>query len=35
VGGLWQSQGLWASSVYSVALTLAAFVGLTLFTRGS
>ncbi|MBN2335160.1 MFS transporter, partial [Candidatus Bathyarchaeota archaeon] len=35
VGALWQSQGLWASSLYSVALCLAAFLGLTLFTRGS
>jgi len=35
VGRLWQSQGLWASSLYSVALTLVAFLGLTLFTRGS
>jgi len=33
VGRLWQSQGLWASSLYSVALTLAAFLGLTLFTK--
>ncbi len=32
VGRLWQSQGLWASSLYSVALTLAAFLGLSLFT---
>lgn len=33
VGRLWQSQGLWASSLYSVALTLAAFLGLALFTK--
>lgn len=35
VGLLWQSQGLWASSAYSVALCLAAFLGLTFFTKGS
>ncbi len=34
VGRLWESQGLWASSLYSVALTLAAYLGLTLFTKG-
>jgi MFS family permease len=33
VGRLWQSQGLWASSAYSVSLCLAAFLGLSLFTR--
>ena len=33
VGALWQSQGLWASSLYSGALAAAAFIGLTMFTR--
>jgi hypothetical protein len=33
VGRLWESQGLWASSLYSVALTLAAYLGHSLFTR--
>ena len=35
VGLLWQNQGLWASSAYSVALCLAAFLGLSLFTKGA
>jgi MFS family permease len=35
VGYLWQSQGLWASSAYSVALCLAAFLGLSLFTKNT
>ena len=33
VGALWQSQGLWVSSLYSGALAAAAFMGLTLFAR--
>jgi len=35
VGRLWQNLGIWASSAYSVALCLAAFLGLTFFTKGS
>lgn len=35
VGALWQSRGLWASSAYSVAICLAGFLGLTLFSRDS
>lgn len=33
VGALWQSQGLWVSSLYSGALAAAAFIGLTVFNR--
>jgi len=33
VGALWQSGGLWVSSLYSGALAAAAFIGLTLFAR--
>ena len=35
VGLLWQNQGLGASSAYSVALCLAAFLGLSLFTKSA
>ncbi len=35
VGSLWQSQGLWASSAYSVALCLAAFLGLSVFIKNT
>ncbi|MFH2111631.1 MAG: MFS transporter [Candidatus Bathyarchaeota archaeon] len=33
VGALWQTQGLWVSSLYSGALAAAAFIGLTVFNR--
>ena len=34
VGSLWQTMGLWASSVYSGTLTSLAVIGLILFTKG-
>ena len=35
VGSLWESQGLWASSMYSGALAGVAILGMMVFNRGS
>ena len=35
VGSLWESQGIWASSLYSVALSGIAILGMLAFTRRS
>jgi hypothetical protein len=35
VGSLWESQGLWASSMYSGALAGVAILEMMVFNRGS